>query len=104
MVRTLVPEKRIEVKARITEDLHARLVAECGECGCALNGFIAIAIAHEIADRKQRRQAAQNYAIIAGQLSMEDDINRSNDQTVGPLQKRLNAIERETARVKSGLL
>ena len=103
MVRTHVPEKRVEVKARITEDLHARLVAECGECGCALNGFIAIAIAHEIADRKQRRQAAKSHTTLAGQLSL-DGIGNVEHPAEGPLQKRINAIERETARIKSGLL
>lgn len=102
MVRTLVPEKRIEVKARITEDLHARMVKECGECGCALNGFIAIAIAHEITDRKQRRAAAQNHATLAGQLTL-DGIGSGEHSEEGPLQKRINAIERETTRVKLGL-
>lgn len=98
MVKTLVPEKRIEVKARITEDLHARMVAECGVCGCALNFFMATAIAHEIADRKQRRQAANNHAVLVGQLSIEEGMKE------GPLQRRINAIERETTRIKSGLL
>lgn len=65
--------RRIEVKASITEDLHGRLVAECGHCGCHLNGFIAIAIANEIAARKGRRRDAANHAVLVGQLSLEED-------------------------------
>lgn len=79
MVKTYVPAKRVEVKARITEDLHSRLVAEAGHCGCHLNGFIAIAIANEIASRKSRRKSAADRAILAGQLSIEGEINARND-------------------------
>jgi len=72
--KTYVPTKRVEIKARITEDLHSRLIAECGHCGCYINGFVAIAIAHEIAARKSRRVQAANHAILAGQISIEEAI------------------------------
>jgi hypothetical protein len=73
-IRTFKPLKRVEVKARITEELHSRLVAECGYCGCHLNGFIAIAIAHEIAARKTRRKSAADHATLAGQISIEEGL------------------------------
>lgn len=53
---------RVEVKARISTDLHKRLVDECGICACHINGFIAIAIAHEVARRrKDRKEEADKY-------------------------------------------
>lgn len=67
--------RRVEVKASITEDLHGRLIFECGECGCHLNGFIAIAIANEIAARKSRRRAAANHAVLAGQIDVEGKVH-----------------------------
>ena len=69
--------RRVEVKAQITEDLHGRLVAECGHCGCHQNGFIAIAIANEIAARKGRRRDAANHAVLVGQLTMEEDTSNA---------------------------
>jgi len=47
---------RVEVKARISTDLHRRLVEECGLCGCHMNGVIAIAIAREVAYRRNQRK------------------------------------------------
>jgi len=72
--KTYVPPKRVEVKARITEDLHGRLVAECSHCGCHLSSFIALAIAHEIASRKSRRKQAADHAILVGQMSIEEGL------------------------------
>lgn len=60
--------RRVEVKARITEDLHRRLVDEIGHCGCSINGFLALAIAREIGARKARRVLEANNAVLAGQL------------------------------------
>jgi hypothetical protein len=38
------------------------MMAECGECGCHISGFVAIAIAHEVANRKKtRKEAADAY-------------------------------------------
>lgn len=48
---------RVEVKARISTDLHRRMLEECGQCGCHINSFIAIAIAHEVANRKRKRDS-----------------------------------------------
>lgn len=64
---------RIEVKARIAPHLHKRMVEECGMCGCHINGFIATAIAHEVADRKAKRnkEAAAYIDSIAGQVEAE---------------------------------
>jgi hypothetical protein len=67
--------RRIEVKASITEDLHGRLITECGHCGCHINGFIAIAIANEIAERKSRRRATANAAVLAGQIDIEGKVH-----------------------------
>ena len=64
--------RRVEVKASITEDLHGRLTAECGHCGCHLSGFIAIAIANEIAARKRIRRDTANHAVLVGQLSLDE--------------------------------
>ncbi len=64
---------RVEVKARISSDLHSRMVQECGHCGCHVNGFIAIAIAHEVARRKTMRKNQADAYIdeIAGQVEAE---------------------------------
>jgi len=56
MITQKVNFPRMEVKARISKDLHARMMAECGHCGCHINGFIAIAIAHEVAKRRAARK------------------------------------------------
>ena len=61
---------RIEVRASITKDLHDRLTAECGYCGCHINGFVAVAIAHEIAVRKKKRLEEAHDAILDGQEEM----------------------------------
>lgn len=55
-IRQAVNFPRVEVKARISSDLHRRLLEECGLCACHVNGFVAIAIAHEVARRKQARK------------------------------------------------
>lgn len=62
---------RIEVRTDITTDLHERLVAECGHCGCHIRGFVAIAIAHEIAARKKKRVEEATTDILDGQMEME---------------------------------
>jgi hypothetical protein len=62
---------RIEVRASITLDLHHRLVAECGLCGCHINGFITTAIAREIGARKLRRAKEADQLILMGQLGVE---------------------------------
>ena len=61
---------RIEVRASITKDLHERLVAECGHCGCHIQGFVAVAIAHEIVARKGKRVEEAHNAILDGQEEM----------------------------------
>lgn len=70
---------RVEVKARISSDLHKRMVEECGNCGCHINGFIAIAIAHEVATRKKRRNEESYLEEIAGQLRMDVSSDARND-------------------------
>jgi hypothetical protein len=62
---------RVEVRSSITRDLHDRLTAECGHCGCHINGFVAVAIAREIAARKKKRLEEAHLDIIQGQLEME---------------------------------
>lgn len=62
---------RIEVRTSITPDLHRRLLAECGHCGCHVKGFVAIAIAHEIAARKKKRLEEAHLDAIEGQLELE---------------------------------
>lgn len=70
-VRNTQGMPRIEVRTDITKDLHERLVAECGHCGCHIRGFVSIAIAHEIAARKRKRVQEAELEILEGQLEME---------------------------------
>lgn len=62
---------RIEVRTSITKELHDRLTAECGHCGCHINGFVSVAIAREIAARKKKRLEEAHLDIIQGQLELE---------------------------------
>jgi len=66
---------RTEVKARISTDLHARMMAECGHCGCHINGFIAIAIAHEVAKRRKERQAQADVYMEQIAMALEVENN-----------------------------
>lgn len=72
-VKQTTNSPRVEVKTRISTDLHRRMVEECGICACHINGFIAIAIAHEVASRKvkRNREAAAYMESIAGQVEAE---------------------------------
>lgn len=79
-IRQVTNFPRVEVKARISSDLHRRMVEECGNCGCHQNGFIAIAIAHEVAARKKRRAEEQYLEEIAGQLRMDVSSSASDEQ------------------------
>jgi len=79
IIRQTTNFPRVEVKARISADLHKRMVEECGNCGCHINGFIAIAIAHEVASRKKRRAEESYLEEIAGQLRMDVSSSASND-------------------------
>jgi len=67
---------RIEVRTDISKDLHERLIAECGHCGCHIRGFVAIAIAHEIAARKKKRIDDAAIDILDGQMEMESASGR----------------------------
>jgi hypothetical protein len=61
-VRQVENHPRAEVRARISADLHRRMLDECGLCACHVSGFIAMAIAHEVASRrKTRKEAADDY-------------------------------------------
>jgi hypothetical protein len=66
---------RVEVKARISSDLHRRLLDECGHCGCHINGFIAIAIAHEVAKRRRERQLQADVYIEQMAFAFEAEHN-----------------------------
>jgi hypothetical protein len=66
---------RVEVKARISADLHRRLLEECAQCACHVNGFIAIAIAHEVAVRRRKRQTDGYLDAIAEEVSREGGAN-----------------------------
>lgn len=71
MARQFPKYVRVEVKARITEDLHRRMLAELGECGCSINGFVNIAIAREVAYRRAKRGLARFDAPLPGQQKLE---------------------------------
>lgn len=66
---------RTEVKARISTDLHTRMMAECGHCGCHINGFISIAIAHEVAKRRKDRQLQADIYIEQIAIAAEAEHN-----------------------------
>ena len=68
-------EPRKELKRRITKSVYDRLVAECNECGCSLNGVATLAIGREIASRRLRRQQAANHAVLAGQIDIEGKVH-----------------------------
>jgi hypothetical protein len=69
-VRNTQGMPRIEVRTDITKDLHERLIAECGHCGCHIRGFVAIAIAKEIAARKKKRIEEAQEGILEGQIEL----------------------------------
>jgi len=71
--------ERKELKVRITKSLYERLMAECGECGCTMNAVVTLAIAREIAHRRQRRSEEANARILAGQIEMELKDDAQND-------------------------
>lgn len=64
-------EPRVELKVRITKSLHDRMTAECGQCGCSYNGFMALAIAREIAIRRSRRNQEAYTESIAKAIELE---------------------------------
>lgn len=72
-IKQTVNHPRIEVKTRISTELHKRMLEECGICACHISGFIAISIAHEVANRKvkRNREAAAYIESIAGQMEAE---------------------------------
>jgi len=67
--------RRVEVKIRITEDLHRRLIEECGYCGCSITGIATLGIARELGVRKAWRQQEAQDAILYGQRHIEGNIN-----------------------------
>ena len=71
---TTAPQIRIDVY--LTEALHKQMEAECGHCLCSKTAFVRNAVAKEIAARQMRRNAAANNAILAGQLSLDDEHGR----------------------------
>jgi hypothetical protein len=65
-----IASPRVEVKARITSDLHRRLLEEQAVCGCSVSALIAIGLARELGIRKQRRNLE-----LAGQMEIEEGQN-----------------------------
>lgn len=74
-IKQAVNSPRTQVQARISTDLHARMLAECGHCGCHVNGFIAIAIAHEVANRKKSRKEATDAYLETLATAIEGEAN-----------------------------
>lgn len=66
---------RIEVRAHLTPEQHARMMAELNHCGCNVKGFVTVAIMREIARRKKERVEQTHLDIIAGQLELEEANN-----------------------------
>jgi len=62
---------RIEVRAHLTPEQHARMMAELNHCGCNVKGFVTVAIMREVARRKKERVEQANLDIVAGQLELE---------------------------------
>ena len=56
-------EPTIEVKARLPKSVHDRLLVECHEIGCHVNGYIRAAIAERIIRTKANRSASASYAL-----------------------------------------
>jgi post-segregation antitoxin (ccd killing protein) len=67
--------KRIEVKVRITEDLHSRLQEEQRFCGCSISALVTLGLARELGIRRMRRQEEANRLPLEGQLMMDKDGN-----------------------------
>lgn len=70
---------RIEVRAHLTPDQHARMMAELNHCGCNVKGFVTVAIMREIARRKKERVEQANIDVLAGQLELEEANDASHD-------------------------
>lgn len=66
---------RVEVRAHLTEEQHARMMAELKYCGCNVKGFVTVAIMREIARRKAERVEQARVEILAGQLELEEANN-----------------------------
>lgn len=66
-------EPTIEVKARLPKSVHDRLLVECHEIGCHVNGYVRAAIAERIIRTKANRSAAASYALGIKQLPIELD-------------------------------
>ncbi len=67
--------RRVEVKSRITGELYERLCIELEFCGCSVSGFLALAIAREIANRKRTRALSAEVEILEGQMDIEGKVH-----------------------------
>jgi len=56
-------EPTIEVKARLPKSVHDKLLVECHEIGCHVNGYIRAAIVERIVRTRGNRSAAASYAL-----------------------------------------